>query len=161
MWFPTALVSGSLFGISDIIVRHVLKNDINYIWLLIMVGLFYGLFSILFTAGYLVYRKSKGLALNIPSISKDIISKTKLPFKNILMFSAVIAAIYFPADALFNLSMSKTTNAGYSTAALLVSSVLLVYFFSVYMFKENRNPIAFLGVLLIITGAALIKIFGD
>ena len=59
MWFSTALVSGSLFGISDIIVRHVLKNDINYIWLLIMVGLFYGLFSILFTAGYLVYRKSK------------------------------------------------------------------------------------------------------
>ena len=139
-WPLYAAAGGIIYGVYQLLVKHILNKGMTVPDLLAWLGLIYGLGGLI----YLIYNNK------LKNISKK--------RYELLSLCVVVLLVHVLGDYCFNKGLKYSPNPGYVTAFMSLT-IVFVYLASLYYFKSAKfewGP--FIGILLICGGILLLTL---
>ena len=143
MWIHTTILAALLYGIVNLLIKYVLEKGIDIYTIMIFTGLSYGLISLF----YLIYRQ---YYTSNPIVFESNTIKICI---GVLIISSILIVV---ADLLHDHGILKAPNPAY-VSAITSSSVLIVFFVSIYLYGSELSMNGLIGIILIISGICFIS----
>ena len=144
LWQTSTIISGFLFATTNIIIKYLTNMQVKPIDIVTILGLTYGLFSLIYvlkTKNYLKYYNEE---------------------KRIVFFIILLLAlIHIGADFFFDTAIDKSPNPGYVTSISYSFTLIFVFLFSIAVYKSKFNMYSILGIIFIIIGIYLVMVLSN